>query len=383
MLPSLKLFLEGIKKNKEEPTSYSYKIFVSHMEDKLLLPKLTFFKMVAGKVEPFLREFQSDKPLAPFLHSSLITILSSICELFIKPEVLKESSNLARLDVLKTENLLPVKELEIGYETRKALKKVSEKIKDQEILQFRSSIRTCCQKMVLKLQEKSPLKYRTVKAITCFDPAIAATSVGLNRFKNLLGILVDHNIISGSAGDLARNDFSRLCEQSIDDLKSYKRYSKEEDTDLDTFWTQLAHKHLKGKDLENFMKIIKISLILSHGNANLERGFSVNSECLNPNLQEKSLVARRSIYDSVSSIGGIQKLDITKSLQNSVRLARSRYSTALENMKQENKIKAEALKRKKENAIVIEELKRKKTDIMNNALREAKVIDDEVAHISK
>ena len=48
------------------------------------------------------------------------------------------------------------------------------------------------------------------------------------------------------------------------------------------------------------MKIVKI---LSHGNAQVESGFSVNSDLLVENLPKKSLVARCGLYDGIRTVG--------------------------------------------------------------------------------
>ena len=37
-------------------------------------------------------------------------------------------------------------------------------------------------------------------------------------------------------------------------------------------------------------------MILSHGQSSIERGFSINKEILDNNLQEKSLISRSLIY---------------------------------------------------------------------------------------
>jgi len=42
-------------------------------------------------------------------------------------------------------------------------------------------------------------------------------------------------------------------------------------------------------------------LSLFHGNAAVERSFSINKECLVENLLEDSLVAQRVVYDAVSA----------------------------------------------------------------------------------
>ena len=42
-----------------------------------------------------------------------------------------------------------------------------------------------------------------------------------------------------------------------------------------------------------FKKIVKMFLLVFHGNAAVERAFSTNKNCLDDNLLEKSLVSRR------------------------------------------------------------------------------------------
>lgn len=55
-------------------------------------------------------------------------------------------------------------------------------------------------------------------------------------------------------------------------------------------------------------------LVLIHGNADVERGFSVNSECLFENFRyvkiENFLIGQRIIYDSVLSVDSIPQIEI-------------------------------------------------------------------------
>jgi len=52
-------------------------------------------------------------------------------------------------------------------------------------------------------------------------------------------------------------------------------------------------------------QVIKLTLILSHGNAAVESGFSINNDMLVENLLEDSLVGQRIVYDSVQKAGGV------------------------------------------------------------------------------
>lgn len=66
---------------------------------------------------------------------------------------------------------------------------------------------------------------------------------------------------------------------------------------LDSFLVTLCQKY----DLANpaFLKFMKQILVLFQGNADVERGFSINSECLVENLLTPSLVAQRVVFDEI------------------------------------------------------------------------------------
>ena len=48
--------------------------------------------------------------------------------------------------------------------------------------------------------------------------------------------------------------------------------------------------------------VFKLLLCLSHGQASVERGFSVNSNLLVENMHEDSLIAQRIVQDHVKSL---------------------------------------------------------------------------------
>lgn len=117
MIPFLRKFVQKAADQKTKPTSASYKIVEEFVQDPLLGLKLAFFKTLACDVEPFLREFQSDWPLIPFLHSALNSLLQTIMERFVKSECVKSN-----IDFMNEENLLKYSEIEIGFETNRKFK---------------------------------------------------------------------------------------------------------------------------------------------------------------------------------------------------------------------------------------------------------------------
>ena len=71
-------------------------------------------------------------------------------------------------------------------------------------------------------------------------------------------------------------------------------------------------------------------LLLSHGQASVERGFSINKEIEVENLHEQSVVGQRVVYDHVHSVGGILKVELTNGLLVSAGSARQRYHAYLD-----------------------------------------------------
>jgi hypothetical protein len=55
-------------------------------------------------------------------------------------------------------------------------------------------------------------------------------------------------------------------------------------------------------------KVVKMLLVLSHGQATVECGFSINKPVETDHLYEESVVANRTICDYVSYIGGINNV---------------------------------------------------------------------------
>lgn len=55
---------------------------------------------------------------------------------------------------------------------------------------------------------------------------------------------------------------------------------------------------LQESKCDDLKRVRKLSVILPHGNAVMERGFSMNSECIMNNTREESLVGCRIVYDS-------------------------------------------------------------------------------------
>lgn len=96
----------------------------------------------------------------------------------------------------------------------------------------------------------------------------------------------------------------------------------------------------------DLLKFCQSVLLLYHGQATVERGFSVNKEVETCNLLDESLEALRLICDKVIGCGGILKVPLTKELLASAASARSHYRLYLENEWKKKSSATQELKRK-------------------------------------
>ena len=94
----------------------------------------------------------------------------------------------------------------------------------------------------------------------------------------------------------------------------------------------------------NLKRLIKILLVLSHGQATVERGFSINKEV--ENMKGRTLIALRLIANHVNTVDGIEKVSLSKQLLSSCRMARQKYERYLEELKEREKADQVTKKRK-------------------------------------
>ena len=80
--------------------------------------------------------------------------------------------------------------------------------------------------------------------------------------------------------------------------------------------------------------MVKIILTLSHGQSEVERGFSQNHICLENNIIEDSIVSRRIVkYHMLSNDLKPHTIDVTTQMRKSYRAAHQRYLIYLDDVK--------------------------------------------------
>ena len=88
---------------------------------------------------------------------------------------------------------------------------------------------------------------------------------------------------------------------------------------------------------ESLSQVIKCILVLFNGQSQVEQGFSVNKALMNDNMQEKTVINRRSVKDFLQTNKlKPYEVKITKDLKNAVLFAREHYRAWLEKKKRDD-----------------------------------------------
>ena len=90
---------------------------------------------------------------------------------------------------------------------------------------------------------------------------------------------------------------------------------------------------------------------MSHGQTSVERGFSVNKDVIETNMEERTMIAQRYICDGISNLlskedqGDVSKIIINDKMLKYCREARSRYRNFLDEIKKDAEKSAEDIKK--------------------------------------
>jgi hypothetical protein len=197
---------------------------------------------------------------------------------------------------------------------------------------------------------------------------------------SLLQILHDTNNITADVADKAKVQLGRLCCRVEHELHTRLTEFVSSKSRLDSFYFDLL-----GKDqcYSELWTVIRLILTLSHGNATVESGFSINKAVLVENMLEESVIAQRVVYDAIHAAGSVLQVNINKSLQQYVRTSRSAYEDALRKKREAAAVEDTRSKEKKRAADQMKQLKAKKARVQTAAVAEAIAIESEIAELEK
>ena len=177
-----------------------------------------FSQSVRRDIEPFLKLFQAEKPLAVFLYYQLRELIKSLLERFVQPHVLESNASpykLINLDLKKQENLLPIESINVGFGAKSVLQILTTTEKTMQH-HFRKDVHIYLISLVQKIFQRCPLKYKLTRAISSLAPtdiSVMKPEVLKKRFNSLVLLLHDHCWISSVAVDNAEKQYNNLIKK--------------------------------------------------------------------------------------------------------------------------------------------------------------------------
>ena len=147
------MYVKAVKEKRiPNPGNKSFQVIKEAVDNKLSLAKLHYLKCIASQLQPFLTNYQTDKPMVCFLATDLSTVIRDVMRRFIKDDVLSEATKVEKLmlmDVVEKSNYKSYKKIDVGFCTENALKDAPAKaqkdgssISDKQLMAFRLECRS-------------------------------------------------------------------------------------------------------------------------------------------------------------------------------------------------------------------------------------------------
>ena len=201
------------------------------LEDVLTEAKLHFFTFIAGKLQPFLKKYQTENLMMVYIYKDLKLLSKNLLQLVVKSDILakaKSGKQLREINLSNEDNLRSVKDIDIGFAAEAEIKKLrhQDTATKIQLKEFHEGCRVFVTSILSKLFERSPLGSDILRVFGVIDPnnisSLPKQSLQ-NTMKKLLCVLVELKIISISNGDKALEQFSTFLDNECERyIKIYK-----------------------------------------------------------------------------------------------------------------------------------------------------------------
>lgn len=379
-------FLSVVPKQSGKTDSFYAKRISAALNAPSTIVRLHFLKSVGSLYMKFLTFMQSDQPLIHLLYDELVELIRSLMARFVKPELIQGVSghSLCKVDLSKLDNLMSLETMKVGEETRKAIR--DSKLKSSEVSLFQFDARKFLTLVVKYLVDRVPLDSKLLRNLQCLHPLMRTEDSSGKSIKEVAKEML--SIVPLSEHDQLIKEWQLYANEDVP-KESYmdKEYDSPEGhciswKRVDLYWKDILNKvtNLGTPKYPILGKLVKAALTLSHGQAHVERGFSLNKTFVTTSrscLNEKSINGLRIVQDKVKHEGGANKVPITAKTIQAFRRAHSKYKSLKEAERKaaEEKQRNEEKQKEEEKRL---KLKRKQEEKEANLLKKQKVYQDEI-----
>ncbi|XP_054720875.1 LOW QUALITY PROTEIN: uncharacterized protein LOC129230498 [Uloborus diversus] len=340
ILNDVKQYISSVEKGRYKGAKCkSYFVVLNACKDALLPVKLNFFISVVRMLQPFLAGFQKDWPMLPFLADDLKKLIFNLLDTFkvLKSSVVSDMKKMCDFsNVNFDESKNSISNVSAGFVGNSLLKKLAaqKEISDKAVMDIQHDCQNFIIAVVKKISEKSPVSNQFVRCLSSLDPRrIYQNSDSCHKKMSIiLKELVRCKKINEDDCDLILLEFLNFLNSVAND-ESFKSFDVSTQR-LDVFLMN----HLCTDEYRLLWGVIKRLLLFSHGQASVERGFSINKKIETENMKEETYVAKRLVKDALALSGGAKNFEVTKEIKIAVRGARQKYRQYLELKAAEKKI---------------------------------------------
>ena len=245
--------------------------------------------------------FQSDAPLIPFINDEMVQLFTKIMRYFVKRNVLEEAGSdykLINIDVAKKENRKESSAIKLPTATNNLLLKSG--CSKEKKIKFQGECAVILMNIILKLQERSPVKSVVVRKASCLSPVNMArqSEISVAKFESLVNKLFQGKHLTAKEADGAKSQYDDFLKSIVrQNLSSFEEFNFSDDR-LDQYLIPHLHRNSKYQDL---WKVCIFVFTMSHGQGAVKRGFNINKYLLVENIRETSTRGQRLVYDYFQS----------------------------------------------------------------------------------
>ena len=158
---------QGAKPKSRTPSSRSYENLKATINNPFTVAKLQFFSFLACLLQPFLKSYETDDPMVPFLYNYIFSLLQQIIIVVVKHDLsinCRDFGGLMKLDLDKKNKFMEFKDMSIGFSTLSTITKLKDRLDEQRsnFIFWCFSIRSKYWKKTKKI-EKSSMSYNLVR----------------------------------------------------------------------------------------------------------------------------------------------------------------------------------------------------------------------------
>ena len=162
--------------------------------DDLIPAKLKFFCFIAEIVKPFLTNYQTDKPMVPYLYHDIVRIIGRLMQLIVKPEPLDKCSTFLdykRVDLDNKNTMFKPKNMNTGFGVTSLLAELGrkDKFKSSDLAEFFTNAVIFIVTIIKKLLEKSSAASNVVKNTYLFDRRVLASEKSELLLRKMIALL--------------------------------------------------------------------------------------------------------------------------------------------------------------------------------------------------